>query len=291
MTDAHRLGACDKLMVQGLIRRRYAVLKAIVHLAQARKLSPSAQAVDLIEGNPIANPIVVALEQHAAVTKKMLDEPPVGPSVIIGYQAHWHLVMRDGHDRLDAVPPHRVDEPIVEREARLVWLRVVAMGKDARPVKRRAEAREAHLVHEGQILLERMVEVDTVAARIIPLRVVDRSPYLIDRVREAQGPQAAVFFGKDLDIGDRRAFAVFVPRAFGLVRRNGSAPQEILGESRRHRHINGARHHAPPLDPLSFRYSLTMFVTILTSLLMVMRVSCAWVKSSVVFSTSVSMDS
>ena len=127
--------------------------------------------------------------------------------------------MRQGHERLDIVGAQAVEDAVVEGEAGLVGLGVVAVGEDAAPRDGHAEHVEAHLGEQRDILLVVMVEVDTVMIGVEAVGVdVDRN---LARLLVAATQEVVV---------DRRTAAVNVPSALKLIGGRGAAPIETLGE-------------------------------------------------------------
>ena len=127
--------------------------------------------------------------------------------------------MRQGHERLDAVLAAAVEDAVVEREAGLVGLGVVAVGEDAAPGDGHAEHVEAHLSEQRDVLLVMMVEVDAVVIGIEHVGLdVDRD---LTRLLVATAGEVVV---------DGGASPIDVPRALELIGRSGATPIEILRE-------------------------------------------------------------
>jgi len=84
--------------------------------------------VDLIEGEPVPDPLAVTLEQGAGVTLEEADEATVGPAVIGTRQVERGLVVADGDQRLDAVLLELVEDPVVEGQPLLVGLGLCAVS-------------------------------------------------------------------------------------------------------------------------------------------------------------------
>ena len=79
-------------------------------------------AVDLVEGQPVLNLILVPLKNGLAVIHIELDEFPAGPAVVFFHQRIGQLVVTDGDQRLDAVLLAAVKDLVIEFKALLVWL-------------------------------------------------------------------------------------------------------------------------------------------------------------------------
>lgn len=91
-----------------------------------------------------------------------------------------------------AVFIHLVEEVVVELEAGLVRLLLIAVREDARPRDARAEALESHLGEQGDVFLIMMIEVD----RLVVWVVLPGQHAVRDLSRHAVAP------GRH-DIGDR----------------------------------------------------------------------------------------
>ena len=127
--------------------------------------------------------------------------------------------VRHGDERLDAMSQHLVDHRLVEVQARLVGLSLVAVGEDAAPAERGAEGLEPHLGKEGYVLLVVVIEVDGVARRKVMRRVIERKLQCSGHHRKAIGTR-----GNQVAIFD--ATASLLPAALRLGCRNRSAPKE-----------------------------------------------------------------
>ena len=112
-----------------------------------------------------------------------------------------------------------VENAVVEGEAGLVGLGVVAVGEDTAPGDGHAEHVEAHLGEQRDILLVVMVEIDAVMVGIEAVGVdIDRD---LARLLVAAAQEVVV---------DGSAAAVHVPSALKLVGGGGATPIETLGE-------------------------------------------------------------
>ena len=89
------------------------------------------------------------------------------PAVVLLGQICRHLVVADSDQRLDVVGEQLIDHILVELEAFLVGLGLVAGRENARPGDGEAEDAKAHLGHECDILAPVMVEVYGLMAGIV----------------------------------------------------------------------------------------------------------------------------
>ena len=171
--------------------------------------------VDLVEGEPVLDPLAIALEQGAGVALEEADEAAVGPAVVGAGQVERGLVVADGDQRLDAVLLELVEDPVVEGQPLLVGLGLVTEREDAAPGDGEAEDLEAHLRQQGDVLGVTVVEVDGLELEVV------RCGGLGGRGQDAPGH----------DVLDGQALAVLVVGALDLVGGGGSAPQEAAGEA------------------------------------------------------------
>ena len=74
--------------------------------------------------------------------------------------------MAQGDDRLDAVFVHSIEHVIIELKACLVRHELVAIGKDPAPGNGGAEALEAKLAKEGNIVFVGVIEVNALVVGI-----------------------------------------------------------------------------------------------------------------------------
>ena len=177
-------------------------------------------AVDLVEGQPVLDLILVPLKNGLAVVHIELDEFPAGPAVVFFHQRIGQLVVTDGNQRLDAVLLAAVKDLVIEFKALLVRLGLHTGGENAGPVDGGAEGLEAHLGEESNVLLVVVVEVDGLMAGIQPVGA-DSSCHPFRAGVRAIGAQ----------VRDTGAFAIHVPCALELVGCTGTAPQEIITEN------------------------------------------------------------
>ena len=223
---AHDATAGHELVMQGLhtglrrgVDRRSRTLKALDHAGLKEVAHVLGAAVDLVEGEPELDLVLVTVKDGLAVLLKEADELAARPAVVLLDQVIGHLVVRQGHERLDVVGAQAVEDAVVEGEAGLVGLGVVAVGEDTAPGDGHAEHVEAHLGEQRDILLVVMVEIDAVMIGVEAVGVdADRN---LTRLLVAAAQEVVV---------DGRAAAVHVPSTLKLVGGGGATPIEALGE-------------------------------------------------------------
>ena len=158
----------------------------------------------LVVRDPVADAVAEALGDDLDVLRERVDGVARGPAARV--LEHLRRVpVEERHVRVDAVAEQLVDEPVVEVETCCVDA-AAALGQDARPRDREAERVEAELAHQRDVVAVAVVEV----ARD---RAVVAVPDLAGRGAEA--------------VPDALAAAVFVRRAFDLVRGGCRAPDEV----------------------------------------------------------------
>ena len=198
-------------------------LKAANHRRLKERAGRGRAEVDLVEREPPADLVVVAVEHGARIALEEPDELAALPAVVLLDQVIGHLVVRERHQRLDAVSAAAVKDLVVEREARLVGLQLVAHREDAAPGDGHAVHGEAHLGEERDVLLVAVVEVDAVVVGVEAVRVdLDRD--LARGVHRA--PEEVVVYAGPAPVN--------VPRALELVGRRRAAPEKALREGNRH---------------------------------------------------------
>ena len=214
-------GRSHELVVRSLVHQALGV--GGLREAHAR-VSPAVElvaevvlVVNLVEGHPVGDLLVVALEARGGVALEAVDELTVAPSSVFLGQVERDLEVHERDHRLDAVGAHAVEDAIVEGQARLVGLIVVALGVDAAPVDRGAQRLESHLGEELDVLLKTVVGVDgpVVGIHLPRLNAVGDAPGHAMRPRREH-------------VDDGEALAVLVVRTLHLMRRNRAAPEEIV---------------------------------------------------------------
>ena len=160
---------------------------------------------------------MIPLEADGGEPDEELDHLPAAePAVGLG-QMQRHLEVAQGDDRLDAVLVALVEEVIVELQTGFVGFQLVAVGEDAGPCDAGAEALEAHLREQPDVLLVVVVEVDGFVVGIILAR--------LDAVGDPPGSGAGA--GRD-DVHDAQALAALIVAAFQLMRGHCAAPEKIV---------------------------------------------------------------
>ena len=164
--------------------------------------------------------MLVALENHFCETNEEVDQLTVAPAAVFRDQMERHFEVRQCDNRFDAVLQTFVEQIVIEFQASLVRLKLVAFREDPRPGNRGAEAFEPHLGKEFDVFFIAVVEINGFMVRVIfPLQ------YAVgDFTRHAVRPRGH-------HIGHAHALAALFPAAFQLVRRNGPAPQKICFKS------------------------------------------------------------
>ena len=224
---AHDAAAGDKLMMQGLeallsggLDGTCRALEALDQASFHHGAYVHGAAVNLVEGEPEFDLVLIAVEDGLAVLLKEADELAACPAVVLLDQVIGHLVVRERHERLDVVSTQAVEDAVVEGEAGLVGLGVVAVGENTAPGDGHAEHVEAHLGEQRNVLLVVMVEVDAVMVGIEAVGIdIDRN---LAWLLVAAAQEVVV---------DRRTAAVNVPSALKLIGGGSATPIETLGES------------------------------------------------------------
>ncbi len=164
--------------------------------------------------------MLVALENHFCETNEEVDQLTVAPAAVFRDQMERHFEVRQGDNRFDAVLKALVEQIVIEFQASLVRLKLVAFREDPRPGNRGAEAFEPHFGKEFDVFFIAVVEIDGFMVRVIfPVQHA-----VGDFTRHAVRPRGH-------DIGHAHALAALFPAAFKLMRRNGPAPQKICFKS------------------------------------------------------------
>ncbi len=177
-------------------------------------------AVDLVEGEPVLDQALVLAEAEVGVAHPDVDDLLVVPAAVLVREGQRELVVRERDQRLDAVLLALQEDVAVVLHASLVGRRLFARGEDAAHLDGQAEALEAHLRKEGDVLLVVVVEVDALVAGIV--RVGTHT----GRRHHARLVDGAAHD----DVGHREALAVGVVAALKLVGSGGAAPQEPFGK-------------------------------------------------------------
>ena len=131
--------------------------------------------------------------------------------------------MRDGHERLDAVRLALAEHVLVEGEACLVGLGLIAVGEDAGPGQAHAERLEAHLGEQRDVLFVVVVEIDAGLGGIV-IAVLEVEHFAL------AGAHGKALRAVRHDVNVRKAATIDVVGALALVGCGRAAPQEALGE-------------------------------------------------------------
>ena len=125
--------------------------------------------------------------------------------------------MVDGHQRLNAMAFQLADHVVIKLQTCLVRLCLIAIWKDPAPRDGKAEALEAHLREQGNVLFVMVVKINRLMAGIVGVRmnVVVNLP-----LHTMSGPH--------LHIIDGQAPSPFLEAALILICRGSAAPQKIL---------------------------------------------------------------
>lgn len=229
MGIARRATACNHLVHDRLVLCRRQIVDLVLGNAQMVKGLMLDQ-VDLVDQNPVLDLAGISVKHDLAVALKAIDRLARVPARIGEGKVDGHLVMRERDHRLHAELDHLVKEPVVERKAFLVGLRIVAVGEDARPRDRGPKGVEPHIGKQLKVLRVGMVKIDTLALGEDAVLALE---CFLDKRR---GDLAVVLLtdgdivAKLVDIRHARSLAVDVPCALALVGGNGAAPQKALGK-------------------------------------------------------------
>ena len=173
--------------------------------------------VDLVEGHPVLDLVFVALHDSLGIADEEADHPAVQPAAVLFGQVVGHFKMAEGDHRLDAILEQLVEQIVVELQAGLVGGFLVSLGKDAGPGNGGAEALEAHLGKQLDVVFVSVVKINGI---VVGVAFAGQ-----DAVGDAAG--YAVRAGGQ-HVADAGAFAPLIPAAFQLVGSHRAAPQEIL---------------------------------------------------------------
>ena len=176
--------------------------------------------VDLVVGHPVFDLALVPRKAGAGKAEEELDHPAVLPAAVGLGQVQRHLEVAEGDDRLDAVLVALVEEIVVELQAGFVGGRLVAVGEDAGPGDGGAEALEAHLGKEGDVLFVVVVKVDGVVVGVV----------LAGQHAVGDPAGVGVVAGGD-HVHDAQALAALAVGALQLMGGHSAAPQEIFAEA------------------------------------------------------------
>ena len=107
MSLLHHKGCCHHLIVRGLIERLLGILKLGITdtgIGPAENIDGRVGlVVDLIEGHPVLDLILVALHDAKSIAYEEIHQFAVGPAAVLLCQIVGHLEVAECDDRLDAV--------------------------------------------------------------------------------------------------------------------------------------------------------------------------------------------
>ncbi len=231
MAELDGLGARQELVVKRVetllrivpvgVEERHGLILARRQDAGTHDVAESAhhEAVDLVEGEPVAHEALELGHDGARVMAIEVDELGVGPAAVMLGQIVGQLVVAEGHERLDALLVASLEHAAVEVEARLIGLGLVAVREDAAPVDGHAVALETHLAKELDVVEIVVIHIHGLVAGIVTTG------------QDAVGDVArCVHRAARDDIGHTEALAVLVITALALIGGGGAAPEESFRE-------------------------------------------------------------
>ena len=221
MAHDDRLRRGHELMVCDLIEHGVFILARLVEHARVSKggkfLLDIALVVDFVEGHPVLDLVLVAAETYLRETHEEVNQLAVAPAAVLRHQMIGQLEMRKRDHGLHAECMHRVKEVIVELQAGLVRLRLIAQRENTRPGDARAEALAPHIGEHFEVLFVVMIKVDGLVVRVVFAR--------LHTIRDFTWLAGAAH---GHDVGNAHALAALLPAAFELMGRHGTAPEETL---------------------------------------------------------------
>ena len=217
MARPDRGGAGHKLVVDRLVHGLPGALqlrKADSGAGPAEQVQAGvALVVDLIEGHPVPDLVLVPLHHRGGIADKALQRVPAQPAAVVPGQVIGHLKVGEGDHRLNVIFEQLVKERVIKPQARLIGLGVVAVWKNAGPGDGGAEALEAELRQKGNVLPKGVVEIDPLVVGV-PL---SRQRAVCDAAQHA-GTAAGE------DVGHADALSVLIPGPLQLSGAHRAAP-------------------------------------------------------------------
>ena len=116
--------------------------------------------IDFVEGHPVLDLVLVALEADFSEADEEVDGLAVGKAAIILGQVEGHFEVAQGDYWLNAILVHFVKQVVVEFQACFAWLLVVAIREDSGPGNRSSEGLKAHPGQQFDVFFVVVVEVD-----------------------------------------------------------------------------------------------------------------------------------
>lgn len=110
------------------------------------------QAVDLVEGEPVAHEPLVLGHDGVRVVEVEPDELGVRPAAVVLGQVVGELIVRERDHRLDAALAALLEHAPVELDARPIGLAFVPAREDSAPVDGHAVVLEAHLAEQRDVV-------------------------------------------------------------------------------------------------------------------------------------------
>ena len=173
--------------------------------------------VDLVEGHPVFDLIFISFHDTKRIADKEFHQLAVGPAAVLLGQVVGHLKVAQCDHRLNAILQELIKQVIVKLKARLIGLRLVALGENAAPGDGCAEALETQLRKQFHILFIGMEKIDALVVGIVLAghhAVRDAAGHLVGSACH--------------HIADTGSSAVCIPCAFELMCRYRAAPQKIF---------------------------------------------------------------
>ncbi len=215
--------AGDELVVGGQVLDGLLVLALLKDQTGTHKRQVQDH-IDLVKGKPVLHQTLVAGEDRGREVLVEVDEFAVAPAAVLLDEMNRAVEVRDSHERLDAVRLALAEHILVEGQASLVGLGLVAVGEDAGPGQAHTEGLKAHLGKEGDVLLVMVIEIDAGLRRIVIAVLEVEHLALAGDHRIALGAvRSHVHVGQTA--------AVHVVGALALVGSRRAAPQEVITES------------------------------------------------------------
>ena len=223
MSDLGCPSAGDELVVGGQVLDGLLVLALLKDQAGTHKRQVQDH-IDFVKGEPVLHQALVAGKDRGREILVEVDELAVAPAAVLLDEMNRAVEVRDSHERLDAVRLALAEHVLVEVQASLVRLGLVAVGEDAGPRKAHAEGLKAHLGKEGDVLLVMVIEIDAgLRGIVIAVLEVEHLALAGDHRIALGAVRSHVHVGK--------AAAVHVVGALALVGSRRAAPQEVITES------------------------------------------------------------
>ena len=223
MGDLGCPSAGDELVVGGQVLDGLLVLALLKDQTGTHKRQVQDH-IDLVEGEPVLHQSLVAGKDRGREVLVEVDELAVAPAAVLLDEVNRAIEVRDGHERLDAVRLTLAEYVLVEGQASLVGLGLVAVGEDAGPSQAHTEGLKAHLGKESDVLFVVVIEIDAgLRGIVIAVLEVEHFPLAGDHRIALGAVRSHVHVGQ--------AAAVHVVGTLALVGSRCAAPQEVITES------------------------------------------------------------